>query len=241
MGYQTDGSSHRGGVDNERTMVTMANSDNHPGGLIRLALGNCTHVDHVGGTKTKSDAVTDGGKTISIKLHKRNNGSYDYHNTTNINIATVAKLDYIKKTAKSMPDARRMVHICANKLLQETMQQDIMAGILQGIYDNFPDYYMVNVEHQRKIYIFPKHAIRHIFNSVYSTTPPTTKSSCTINQFNIRVRFVLNNGVKALMWNRRDELKIKSSNTSSFFSMKIQQDGVDKMLKSLQHSTIIDY
>ena len=242
MGFRTDGSSHRDGVANEAMMVDMSNANTSRGEMMRRALGNCNHVNHIGGTKTKSDAITDLGNTISIKRHKRKSGSFDYHNTTHINIATTAKLDYIKKNAKSLSDARRMVKICANKLLKETIQQELITDILHGIYDEFPDYYMINVEHQRKIFIFPKHAIRHMFNSTTPQQPSTiSTSSCTLNQFNMRIRFVLNNGVKALMWNRREELNINSSNNSSFFAMKIQQDGVDKMLKSLQHSTIIDY
>ena len=261
MPYNTDGGSHRDGVSNERNIVTSLNAT-HGHSLNLHILFNCLLLQFVqiGGTRSVSDMDilnAEGVKLsgVSIKNHKQ--GSYDYVNTSKLGdylpeeVVTAIKdgISAIKEQfagdESRLPEARRAVEAVL-EAAWEQMNSDVLKKILQVISFRNPKLIMINDIRARKLKCYHEAAFTEISSEPYKAsntyalrTPPRgAKSSRQITRngevTNLRIRIVLNNGVKAL-------LGLSTSNNSSIPVIKIQQDRVDAVLAATTMYSECDY
>lgn len=229
--FLTDGSSHHSGIDNELFVIEYLNA--HPECELSKVLGG--PLSHRGGTQTKTDAIVEStNTTISIKNHK-DSGTFDWINTSSDipNIKNIKKcLELIKTEVSDVEDARKHVSmVLSNVLFSETFSEFVSLKMKEA-YDKNCDYIIVNDIKNKQLVGFPKTSIKHLFDEV--TISPSTvpnRTSAKLNSHNMRVRFVLNNGVGALMKGR-----------TSVPCLKLQQDQVNKFLDSITDSkTVVDY
>ena len=226
--FLTDGSSHHGGVTNEHFVIDYLNS--HPDCELSKALGG--KLVHKGGTQNKADALVEvSGKTVSIKQHK-GSGTFDWINTStdipNIkNIKTC--LGVIKNEIEDVEEARKHVSMVLSEVLFGEQFVDFIKSKLTTACEKNCDYIIINDAKNKRLVGFPNTSITHMFHEV-DITPASSpnQTSAKINKYDIRVRFVLNNGVGALMKNK-----------NSVPCLKFQQDRVDNFIESITESKIL--
>ena len=226
--FLTDGSSHHGGVSNEHFVIDYLNS--HPECELSKVLGG--KLVHKGGTQNKADAYVDeNGMTVSIKNHK-GTGTFDWINTsTDIpNIKNIKKcLDVIKNEIKDVEEARNHVSMVLSTTLFDDQFVEFIRSKLKSACEKNCDYIIINDAKNKRLVGFPNTSIEHMFHEV-DITPASSpnQTSAKINKYDIRVRFVLNNGVGALMKNK-----------SSVPCLKFQQDRVDGFIDSITDSKVL--
>ena len=88
MGYNTNGSSHRDGVQNEHNTIDLVNDNPN----CRRIYDVTGRLEHRGGTRNHADAVNERGEGVSIKTKTTEEGSFDFKNTS---LASLSDADYI--------------------------------------------------------------------------------------------------------------------------------------------------
>ena len=248
MPYNTTGASHRDGVSNEKKIVDYLNATNGSSLRLNELFGESLHFKQIGGTKSVSDMDImseekgDVLSGVSIKNHKQ--GSYDYVNTSKLGmylpesvVSTIKegiaaiKCEYAGNEER-LPEARKMVE----SLLEEAFAQFddvVIKKLLQRINVRNPKLMMINDVKSGKLKCYHESAFTELASEPYKaensyalkTTRAKSSRQITRNGVvtNLRLRIVLNNGVKAL-------LGLSSSNKTSTPVIKVQQDSVDKVL-----------
>lgn len=229
MGYKTDGSSHHDGVNGEHSLIHMINTD-PKFSCVREKLGK---LEHRGGTKNTADAVSDRGLRISIKTKNSNNGSFDWLNKSYIheNDGSKKLLDDIKKYYKTHgdeKDVRFMINKLSNMLIKFTDVNKYTDHIINN-YDC--DYICINFVKKRYFLMFHKNELKELFGSCKKfVEPANTNTSCVIpGSRNLRIRLVLNNGVRAIL------------NKGSHLCVKLQQDKPLSLEKFIREPIVIYY
>ena len=248
MPYNTNGGSHRDGVSNEKKIVAHLNTSNGASlNLPELFGQEGLQFVQIGGTKSVSDMDilnTSGTKVcgVSIKNHKQ--GSYDYVNTSKLGqylpesvvtsiktgIAAI-KAEYASDESR-LPEARRAVETVLETAFAQ-MSSDVIKSILQVINVRNPKLVMINDIKDKKLKCYHESSFTELSaepykaSNAYALKSTRAKSSRQITRngvvTNLRLRIVLNNGVKAL-------LGLSKSNKYSIPVIKIQQDKVNAVL-----------
>ena len=229
MGFKIDGSSHRDGVSGEHTLIHMINTD-PKFSCVREKLGN---LEHRGGTKNTADAVSDRGLRISIKTKNSNSGSFDWLNKSYVHESDGSRdlLNDIKKyykTHRDEKDTRTMINKLSNMLLKFMNVKKYVNHVIDG-YDC--DYICINFVKKRHFVMFHKSELKRLFQSCEEYVEPAkTNTSCVIpGSKNLRIRLVLNNGVKAIL------------KKGSSLCVKLQQDRPLSLENHIKNSIVIDY
>jgi len=260
MPYNTDGGSHRDGVSNEKKIVDHLNADNGRSlNLHELFKVEGLQFIQIGGTKSVSDMdvlSAEGVKLsgVSIKNHKQ--GSYDYVNTSKLRDYLPEEVVTTIKTSISaikaeftgdetrLPEARRAVESVLEAAFDQ-MSSEVLRKILQVISFRNPKLIMINDIKHKKLKCYHEAAFWEIGSEPYKASniyalkcARGAKSSRQITRngkvTNLRLRIVLNNGVKAL-------LGLSSANRSSIPVIKIQQDKVDAVLANTMMYSQCDF
>ena len=248
MPYNTNGGSHRDGVSNEKKIVAHLNASNgHSLNLHTLFGQEGLQFIQIGGTKSVSDMdiLTAAGvkvSGVSIKNHKQ--GSYDYVNTSKLGqylpesmvaaiktgIAAI-KTEYAGDESR-LPEARRAVETVLEAAFAQ-MNSDVIKSIIQLINVRNPKLVMINDIKDKKLKCYHESSFTELSaepykaSNTYALKSTRAKSSRQITRngvvTNLRLRIVLNNGVKAL-------LGLSKSNKYSIPVIKIQQDKVNAVL-----------
>ena len=248
MPYNTDGGSHRDGVSNEKKIVAHLNTSNGESlNLHTLFEQQGLQFVQIGGTKSVSDmdiltATGDKVSGVSIKNHKQ--GSYDYVNTSKLGqylpesvvtsiktgIAAI-KTEYAGDESR-LPEARRAAETVLETAFAQ-MSSDVIKSILQVINVRNPKLVMINDIKDKKLKCYHESSFTELSaepykaSNTYALKSTRAKSSRQITRngvvTNLRLRIVLNNGVKAL-------LGLSKSNKYSIPVIKIQQDKVNAVL-----------
>lgn len=229
MGFRVDGSSHRDGVSGEHSLIHMINTDPRFS-CVREKLGK---LEHRGGTKNTADAVSDRGFRISIKTKNSNSGSFDWLNKSYVHESDGSRdlLSDIKqyyKTHGDEKDTRSMINKLSNMLLKFMNVKTYVNYVLDG-YDC--DYICINFVKKKHFVMFHKSELKELFGSCEEYVEPVkTNTSCVIpGSKNLRIRLVLNNGVKAIL------------KKGSSLCVKLQQDRPLSLEKHIKNSIVIDY
>lgn len=248
MPYNTNGGSHRDGVSNEKKIVAHLNTSNGESLNLHTLFGQeGLQFVQIGGTKSVSDmdiltATGDKVSGVSIKNHKQ--GSYDYVNTSKLGqylpesvvtsiktgIAAI-KAEYASDESR-LPEARRAVETVLETAFAQ-MSSDVIKSILQVINVRNPKLVMINDIKDKKLKCYHESSFTELSaepykaSNTYALKSTRAKSSRQITRngvvTNLRLRIVLNNGVKAL-------LGLSKSNKYSIPVIKIQQDKVNSVL-----------
>tara|TARA_A200000113_G_scaffold40427_1_gene32924 strand:+ start:30 stop:812 length:783 start_codon:yes stop_codon:yes gene_type:complete len=260
MVFPHNGENHENGIKNEKNTVEYQN--NNPNNAINICLmsdygGSDVEWSHQGGTKQKADAnvkITTPGNVeiieeISLKNHK--SGTFDWENTTKgvpENIKNQIK-EYKEKN-KSATEVTKMHRNEVNTILSDSLNNfthEMIKGMLSAIYDDYPEWILVNKNKEKEFIMFHKDNLEKYFkpkeNETYILKKSRAKTSRQIwmqssdgneKNTNLRIRLVTNNGVGAL-------LGLSKSNKSSVPCIKIQQDHVDKFISCCKDKTIVKY
>ena len=259
MPYNTDGGSHRDGVSNEKKIVAHLNANNGRSLNLHTLFGmEGLQFIQIGGTKSVSDMDVinaEGVKLsgVSIKNHKQ--GSYDYVNTSKLGqylpesvvMAIKAGISAIKTEFAGdearLPEARRAVESVLEAAFAQ-MSSDVIKSILQVISFRNPKLMMINDIKDKKLKCYHEVAFTEISSepykaiNTYALKSTRAKSSRQITRngvvTNLRLRIVLNNGVKAL-------LGLSKSNKYSIPVIKIQQDNVNAVLAATTMYSSCDF
>jgi len=260
MTYVTTGLCHRVGVINERKIVALLNDAMASGRdvlkLIPLFGGRPLKFVHAGGTQQVADMVVHDASTdafiagVSIKNHS--NGSFDHINTSRVADYVPSELDaHLKSSlrdikdkfygkAEHLPQARKEI----NSIFEgcwEHWTSEALRRLLQNIKKRTPELVIINNVKQRTLLCYRDEAFEEISKYPFenswkyelkATRAKTSRSiwrrndgEDTVNT-HLRVRHALNNGVTAL-------LGMSKANKVSIPTVKIQQDGVDILLKRM--------
>ena len=250
MPFTTDGSSHRGGISNEKGIVAFLNA-NTDSPISAMFGSSSPRFEHRGGTQTKTDAVcingTDPERTISIKNHKQ--GTFDWLNSTS------ALPTYIHNAIKTDLQAMKTEHAAGTASLAairpriantlnvhlHSFTGEFIRAILQNIYSQYSDSIMIHdVKHGDLVGFLKEGNLPELAtfpDCAYFLKPtPRAKTSAQIWRKNVesqeetnthlRIRLVLNNGATAL-------LGLSSSNSCSVPCIKIQQDDVAGFIRAI--------
>jgi hypothetical protein len=229
MGYKTDGSPHRDGVNGEHSLIHMINTD-PKFSCVREKLGK---LEHRGGTKNTADAVSDRGLRVSIKTKHSNSGSFDWLNKSYVYEHDGSKelLEDIKKYYKTHGDEKG-VRCMINQLSNMLIKFMDLNKYTDHITDNYDcDYICINFVKKRHFLMFHKSELKELFGSCKNFVEPAkTNTSCVIpGSRNLRIRLVLNNGVRAIL------------DKGSYLCIKLQQDRPLSLEKFIREPIVIDY
>jgi hypothetical protein len=229
MGYKIDGSSHRDGVNGEHSLIHMINTD-PKFSCVREKLGK---LEHRGGTKNTADAVSDRGLRISIKTKNSNSGSFDWLNKSYVYEHDGSKelLEDIKKYYKTHGD-EKSVRCMINQLSNMLIKFTDVSKYTDHIIDNYDcDYVCINFVKKRHFLMFHKSELKELFGSCKNFVEPAkTNTSCIIpGSRNLRIRLVLNNGVRAIL------------DKGSYLCIKLQQDRPLSLEKFIREPIVVDY
>jgi hypothetical protein len=245
-GFNTTGKSDREGKENEKFTVKVFNEQKvYP-----------VEVEHRGGSRLKEDAVA-GPKKISIKrMENINSGSHDWVNlssavsdglfgdTFDEFLAHVKELRSLPKDIRSDDEFKLKVSEMFDNVVLGSFDyfnsDNIIKVLKKGLIDSCADFDVaVNDVATSKIYIYP--ANRHpVFDYVEKGFTAylkgnVEKKSRTIyfkdsegNDYDtgIRMRVCNNNGISAF-------LGVSNSNSNSQVVIKLQQDKVGRLLRSV--------
>lgn len=250
MPYITDGSVHHGGVRNEHSTVEMFNTC--PPKVIQDAYPNKKLVFvHRGGTQTVDDIqiLADGEIVpgISVKRHL-SSGSYDYINTSKITDYIPSAADAVQQLreirrehigkSESLATVRENVKIMISNLWT-SMQNDSIRQLLRNTNERNSKWVSIVSPHECVTFSHEslKELSEHPYDSetVYELRASRAAGSRQIwrikngiaTNTNLRIRIVLNNGVRAL-------IGLSTANKDSILTLKIQQDNVNGLLKTIQ-------
>ena len=120
--------------------------------------------------------------------------------------------------------------------------------MLLEIYAKNPEYMLINDVEKKRLVLFEKNNLASIMNashyilkrSTAANKAKTSRQIWTVNESgeekntNLRIRFILNNGVNALLGKSK-------SNKNSSPVLKIQQDNVDKFMTGCDNVTYCEY
>lgn len=260
MGFKTDGTSHSTGVDNEKAICKflMNNQSEDPLRLkemFKTPDSSVLSFHHIGGTGNVSDMdIKDELKKISgtsIKNHKQ--GTYDYINTTKLQDflpeETVEELKSLKEHMKEnyYRCDEENVKLCREgindktDLLIDNISSDGIKNLIKEIHKRNPELIIVNNCSESRLLTYTANQLKELSEypsedyEYFMKQKRNAKTSRSIYRrgpngeeidTSLRLRIVLNNGVKAL-------LGLSSSNNSSSFTIKVQQENVDNLLRTL--------
>jgi hypothetical protein len=250
MPYPIDGSNHWIGIKNEKNVVDYMNKNSQCEINNIISNGNNTIWVHKGGTKEKADAIvcfSENSKSVSIKNHS--SGSFDWINTTKIPLDT----NFVKKELQNFrgkyfkipitPNIRRE---CGNIMTQLFLQltSEKIKNILIQFQKTYCDWSIVNYKKKKQLFLIDKKSIFPDFiedsqyilkgNALGSRVIWRQDKDGTEKNLNLRIRFVLNNGLGAL-------LGLSEKNSNSSLSMKLQQDKVIQWLNKIPNKIIHGY
>ncbi len=246
MGYKTDGSSHRDGVQNEHNTIDLVN--NHPNfQLIRDVTGK---LEHRGGTRNHADAVNERGEGASIKTKTTDDGSFDLKNTS---LASLSDADYIlyflkkhkqmKEEYAFMYDNLPIMDLEAKRQLTENVRAEYKQlfhqiltkidykSVLEKVYDTHDSKWVIyHSKRQKKVILFEKEELLRLWREPGQLLINDDSASATIeNTCGLRIRVALNNGVKALL------------GRGSWLTVKIQQDNPQGLMDALENPIVCEY
>ena len=258
MPYDNTGTVHHTGVGNEKQLIEYANA--HPD--LRMNQHFQMRSDqvippvwsHLGGTTQKADCVAtvqDDNYLISVKNHE-STGTFDWINTSKLHDINAVLGESLKSQVAEFK-AKYNGQEVTKEIRQEMenvfdgafqlLSSDEIKTMLQGLYEKYPEYVLVNDRSQSRLVMYHKlnnfKEFTHYEDWDYvlrSTRGKTSrmlfreKDGVSINT-NLRIRLVLNNGVNALIGQ-------SSKNKSSVPCLKIQQDRVNLLLTQLEDSII---
>jgi hypothetical protein len=246
MPFNTTGKSHHTGVSNEKMVCDFLNSHSK---IIkpRITASDADVIQHVGGTKTKADAeIVGSGRKISIKHHKT--GTFDWTNSTSA-IPQDTK-QYLKESLNAIIETdvnEASVRKKCNELFKATLMSlttNDITGILKSVYESSPEIIIITLQGKRKLVAFELEnnllELKTCPNFTYylrqdraaTSAKIWRKSNATGEEINtnLRIRLVLNNGVKKLM-----------NKQSSVPCIKIQQDNVKQFIENIDSPIYEDY
>ena len=250
MPYNTDGGSHRDGVRNEQRIVDYLNTSNGRGlNLHALFDQKGLQFIQIGGTKSVSDMdirSSTGEKVCGVSINNHKQGSYDYVNTSKLheylpdNVVTAIKQGVAAIKVKyngdesKLPEARKEVEDLLERAFAR-ISPNIIKSILQMINARNPKLVIINDIKDKKLKCYHESSFTELSVEPYkatntyalkSTRAKTSRQICRNGVVtNLRVRIVLNNGVKAL-------IGLSKANKHSIPVIKIQQDNVNALLES---------
>jgi hypothetical protein len=251
MGFKTDGSVHHSGILNEKAVIDFLNTRSTIIAPFFLAADGVT-CRHKGGTGTKADGeIYDAAgsvlRTISIKHHKL--GTFDWVNSSAV---IQGELDATLRTSLATIKAAYATH---NNLAQTRREVDDMfatqiralpgefiRALLADLYAAYSDYVLITHSKKGELIAFEKSKNLLELNAAamdgwtYELRSLRAKTSAQIWRVHtetgtavntsLRLRINLNNGVTAF-------LGLSAANKSAAPCLKIQQDGVDRLIAGL--------
>jgi hypothetical protein len=253
MPYVTDGSVHHIGVRNEHALAERFNAstpqvlqDAYPGKLLRFVQRGGTHqVDDV-------EVTCDGARVTGISTkHHGGNGTFDYINTSKITDYLPAAAGLVRQLAElraahlrvadALPAVRAHVNAGISGLWGSLTGENVRA-LLQSIHRRNSEWVAIvtsgaihTVHHTRfeELAVHPydpetQYELRNT-RAASSRQIWRTKNGMSVNT-HLRVRIALNNGVGAL-------IGLSASNANSILTLKIQQDNVGGLIKTLLASS----
>jgi hypothetical protein len=247
-GFKKDGSTHYSGIKNEHSIVDFLNQDTS---IIGKHLRPSTNyiIHHKGGTQTKADAVVFNQDkqieetTLSIKNHKT--GTFDWLNTTkgfpedlqNLLKERTKEIRTSFQNHQNIEQSRTEIDSMFSNALNQIKDNDcFVRDIIHTIFQKYTDGILIHHEKEQTLIYFEKkelselctfegdiYFLKHKEGSCSAQIMRKNKSTGEeINTF-LRIRFVLNNGVNALVGQ-------SSKNKTSTPCLKIQQDNVDDFI-----------
>jgi len=258
MPFRTDGTSHSGGVSNEKEIVSHFNEN--PGTSVHRLFGESVdmRMEHRGGTQTKTDAVmiVDGiENTISIKNHKE--GTFDWLNSSSAldretYRAIIDHFNTFKEIYRRGEKTLAQIRTAISEHLSTVLQQfssEFIIGLLKSVHAEYSDAVMIHDVAKKELVCFLKDGnlkeLQTAENATYFLkSAPRAKTSAQIwrrcnetgheTNTDLRIRLVLNNGVTALLGE-------SSSNKTSVPCIKIQQDRVKDFILAAQNRVHYPY
>ena len=232
MAYVTDGSVHHGGLSNEQRVVDFLNSIGYyPEPVVRL-----------GGTKHKADAVA-GDKGISIKRKARaSQGSFDYLNTSQLPASVspyfadaLAEAKEIRgnldlgNQAEAVARVRAHINRSSAQALNELTDEQVTQFLTDALITRYKPIALMAVTDADRLNLYApgdNPVVQRLSAGEQFGLTGTARGSRRVPGTNLRVRLTLNNGVNAL-------LGLSSKNKSSIPTIKLQQDNVPALLRSV--------
>tara|TARA_B100001094_G_scaffold26611_1_gene22222 strand:- start:222 stop:992 length:771 start_codon:yes stop_codon:yes gene_type:complete len=248
MAFKTDGSSHRNGIKNEKDQIKVLKN----GGVHKVLKDVKNYkIEKRGGTTFKEDFViiTDKGehKVSAKRKVKLKTGSYDYVNSSSA-ISKDSSLysikEYtveLKKSNKTTSTTRKNFNTKANSLLKNMTSDEIKKVLNDHVAVKNKDMnIMVTDKNANKNYwwkfaesqlykdiVDKKITCKLVFGRGKTSAKIIFENGEKDIDHNIRIRLVLNNGVRALLGK-------SSKNKTSTPCVKIQQDRCDKVIERLE-------
>tara|TARA_R110002096_G_scaffold435310_1_gene660156 strand:- start:128 stop:913 length:786 start_codon:yes stop_codon:yes gene_type:complete len=259
MGFLTNGEVHHSGIKNEETLQEKLENDMAK--KIYPNLSESFVVERRGGTANKEDVqIVDGKSTYNISAkHKKgvDVGSYDYVNSSSATHGIPALEEvriFLSKKRKMHMGCENMVKqvreelkILTNKVMKKLTSSDIRNILLTHVNQKNKDMKMIitdSLTGENHVFDFADTAV---YNHIQNHTPSLKWKSKNPNQTSakiafingegkehdcgLRLRVVTNNGINAL-------LGLSKSNKNSTLTIKIQQDGIRKMLETTKNHKI---
>ena len=266
MVYNTNGSSHRIGVINEIDICNFLNMNEDTDPLTFRRDLNCSTrklvYKHIGGTSSVSDMdIIQGGDVLastSIKNHKT--GTFDYINTSKMKellpMNIINKMDLFKKSIihNYHGDHTKINHVreknneFTNSIFKY-INSDNIKNILLIIHKRNPKYMIINDISCNKLKVYKHSQLKELSNYpklndtnyiLKSKNASTSRSIYRVTSggeeinTNLRIRITFNNGINAL-------LGLSSSNKTSTYTIKVQQDNIDKVLETIESFSECSY
>ena len=249
MAYSTDGSPHHSGIKTEKLLREYLQAG--AAKTLYPDLSDDFEVIKRGGTKYKQDLeIADKNRTIFISVKKKENketGSFDWVNTTKVftgikplgefakRVNTISRNE--KRYGQAKIDRLQASYDCLNKLSSSDLTKILKEQVMEKNKDMD---IMIRDLFLSTAWKF-KFSDLPLYNSIKNHTPylesgrGVESSSIlfktadgSILDHNIRIRVVDNNGISALIGKSQ-------SNSSSIACIKIQQDEVGALIKSLKN------
>jgi hypothetical protein len=240
MVFPTDGRNHHSGIKAEKDTVKLLN-ESVPA-YISSIYGSDIKFVHHGGTRTVADIdiVKDDEVVDSISEKNHQSGTFDYINSTAVSgylddADVKAALKRIKDEVKTESEARPLIaRIFQDKLM--SINSDQIKKILETYKSRAPRWMLVRAGGQ--MHFFPHTNIDAFLirdGDRFELRQTRAKGSAKIwrirddleTDTTLRLRYVLNNGVNAL-------LGLSKKNKCSVPSIKIQQDAVKSLLSAVK-------
>ena len=246
MGYKTDGSSHKDGINNEQNLVERLQSQAQQ---LYPQLSDDFQVVKRGGTKFKQDMeIVDGDETILISAKKKtdiNSGSFDWVNSS----SATKTIPCLKEFADAVKDAGKThelkgsakldVLIASHKALGKLTSDDVSTILKEHVSKKNKGMRVIISETTTGTnweYNFEDSPLN---NSIQKHTPRVQmgdgidsakimfedEEGNTIDH-GLRIRVVTNNGIGALIGTSK-------ANKSSQGVVKIQQDNIPGLISGL--------
>lgn len=240
MTYKTDGSVHYQGIANEHDTIKILN---------QLGIYEQT-ISHLGGTKNKADAQTETKKLTIKRKNGIHNGSFDWVNTSVYNDIINGFDEFYEdiKTHRNLDEKYRIASVDLfrsqfNKLCSEALDNINSQQLSKFILDVFEKQVnydvIVNDVKTKTLYIFEatSHPAYKLIQSGYTPVLVNTRQAKTsrkiiLTQNNhsvdtgLRMRITSNNGINAF-------LGLSKSNSNSQVVVKLQQDKIQNLLKTV--------